>query len=114
MAFSFFNLSVVQNTSVHQAALNNSSLYLDSRGDERNTFYAALIYSVQASDELQWQNLSLSANGEQPTVGARYNPIKDAIEIMDADKIYEIAKRHNLSTTFAETSATNQSKSFYS
>lgn len=114
IAIAFFNLSIAQGISVHETALNNSPRNMASLGEERNVFYAELEYSINRSDELKWQNLSLSADGEQQTVVARYNPIKDAIEIKEGDKIYEIAKRHNLSVTFVETNVTYQAKSYYS
>jgi hypothetical protein len=107
-----FNFSLAQETSQHQTAWFNGDHYMATE-DLRQTFYAKLMYSVERSDELNWQNLSLSANGKQQIVVARYNPIKDAIEIKDPDKIYEIAKRHDLSVTFSETNVTYQAKSYY-
>lgn len=116
VALVFFNLCTAQvssiNTHQHQTAMLNSDQYVTVK-DLNNSFYTTLAYSLERSDELNWQTLRLSANGEQQTVLARYNPNKDAIEIKDDEKIYEIVKRHNVSVTFVETNVTYQAKSYY-
>jgi hypothetical protein len=112
IVLAFFNFSTAQDMWGFNTEMLSGNDYM-AADDRRNSFYTTLEYSVKRSDELNWQNLSLSANGEQQTVVVRYNPIKDAIEIKDANKIYEIAKRHNVSVTFAETNVTYQAKSYY-
>ncbi|MFP4846561.1 hypothetical protein [Winogradskyella sp. PE311] len=109
LAFTFLNFS--------NAQISNENIYLfghmNAERDKQNTNYNDLTYSIEKSDEFKWQNISVIIEGELENVFGRYNPMQDTIEVKDADKIYEIAKRNNLRVTFTESGKVYQVKSYY-
>jgi hypothetical protein len=83
--------------------------------DDRNSYENNddIKNALKKLDEFNWKKTSLKIDGELRTISARYNLIKDALEIKYKGKEYELAKRNNFSFTFEDSNKTYQVKSFY-